>query len=445
MTRFEVNAYYGALNTKNQLVCIDNTENIESITQKLQSRFAENNIDAIHVEVFRRDENVQSYTVLKQTAENVVYDLWFNKSKLVENASLDAVAKNIAENMPVVAVSPYKKYIDSTNNDGYIIKSFDDKSYSEVMTKDDIHAHNSKYPEDMILGEFIYANSKTEYHTVNHASETDVAEFMTVIDKISDDSIKLFATTCLHIIPDYVFLMPASSDYNTRSASDIADGGLKRHLINAANAITILMEPIYSIIETTQKQHETDMMIVAALFHDFLKRGWQEDYEEYHEELFDHPRLAANAIKAIKGIISDNEKTFIANCIASHMGSHNTNPDDETAVPLPVPDTEAKRLVHLADYLATRNNLMFVNNNTVYTFPSQNVKKVANFLPLNDSDKAIIENALHSNINLQLAKEMQITCGTEAIKRTWERMLKKNGITEHQEKYVAFARKTIFL
>lgn len=441
MTRYETESYYDALGDSDKLVCVETTENADDIRAKIEQHITDGKPTKFHIEIFHHDENVQSYTILGQ--DSSTFDVWFNKmTKVLDNADISGIVEQIVKEMPSTVVSPYTKYIDRHNPNGsYLVKSFYDKSFSANMTGHEISVHNTAHQNDRILGEFDMSRGK-EYHAVNHANHGDM---LAVIEHISDEGIRTFAKTCLHIIPDYVFDIPASSNYTERPASDIADGGLQRHLINTANTVRMLMEPIYGIIESAQKQHETDMMIVSALFHDFLKLGWQEDYETYHNELFDHPRLAADALRGVTGIIPDNIVAFIANCVETHMGSRNTNPDDPNATPLPIPDTECKRLVHIADYIATRRSIAFINNNTLHALSNQTVLTVKEFIPVEDDEKITLKNALGESINMNIAKKLGIHRDEPQIKQLWQSMIDTGRATERQRKYIELAKRMLYV
>lgn len=441
MTKLETTSYYDALGDSDMLICVDTTDTVEDIKSKIDQHIADGKPTKFHIEVFHRDENVQSYTLLEQ--DEGEFDVWLNKlAKVLSDATTATIAYEVANNMPSTIVSPYTKYIDGRNPNGsYVIKSFYDEQFSVNMPGHEISIHNNSHPNDLILGEFDMTRGR-EYHVINHA---DKSRMLAVIDNISDEGIKMFAKTCLNIIPDYVFDIPASADCTERPASDIADGGLQRHLINTANVVSILMEPIYGIIESAQKQHETDMMIVAALFHDFLKFGWQEDYETYHVELFDHPRLAAEALRCIKGIVPDNVVAFITNCIETHMGSRNTNPDDPNAIPLPIPDTECKRLVHIADYVATRNNIAFINDNKIYALDTQNITQVTEFITIGEDEKITLKNALDEPINMTIAKRLNIHRDEPQIRQLWKDMIETGRATERQKKYIDLAQRMMYV
>ena len=99
---------------------------------------------------------------------------------------------------------------------------------------------------------------------------------------------------------------------------------------------------------------ERDLMRVAALIHDGMKSGTQDDYNKSKYTKFNHPILMADVIRSTDGLEAS-ERDFIAHCIESHMGQWCS--DKKTGIELPKPKDEYQKLVHLADYLASRKTL----------------------------------------------------------------------------------------
>lgn len=180
----------------------------------------------------------------------------------------------------------------------------------------------------------------------------DISDFRPFLDEIRSDDIRIFTEAWLQSMPAYIFHVPASSSGKYHPEYELGEGGLKRHLLNVARVAIMLCE-MQAVVE-----NERDCVIAAALLHDMLKSGWQTDFEQNKHTRFDHPRLAAQAIlDTVSPVIPEESKCLIANCIISHMGRWNT--DKYTGKPdLPVPETELQKLIHTADYIASRKNIM---------------------------------------------------------------------------------------
>lgn len=91
------------------------------------------------------------------------------------------------------------------------------------------------------------------------------------------------------------------------------------------------------------------------MMHDTRKSGDDEAYDKNKFTKFDHPLLAANEIRTLIGFISEEELELVATTIESHMGQWNT--DKRSKVVLPLPENKYQKILHLADYLASRKDI----------------------------------------------------------------------------------------
>ena len=172
------------------------------------------------------------------------------------------------------------------------------------------------------------------------------------IDKLQDEENRKFAHTLLSNVPDYFFSVPASSSGKYHPSNDLGNGGLVRHSISVARMLEHLIEP-YGYYDFDDEQKE--LLKIAALFHDCMKSGTQEEYEKNKHTKFLHPLYAANFIMttAIKNGYPYEKALFIYNAVISHMGQWNTN----GTAKLPTPETPDQKVLHLADYLASRKDI----------------------------------------------------------------------------------------
>lgn len=172
------------------------------------------------------------------------------------------------------------------------------------------------------------------------------------IETIKDEEIRKFAYRLLVNVPDYFFSVPASSSGKYHPQNDLGNGGLVRHSISVARMLDHLLEPngYYDFTDI-----EKDLLKVAALFHDCMKSGTQEEYEQNKHTKFLHPLYAANHIMdvAITNGFPYRYALFIYNAVISHMGQWNTNANSV----LPLPSTQDQKVLHLADYLASRKDI----------------------------------------------------------------------------------------
>ena len=150
------------------------------------------------------------------------------------------------------------------------------------------------------------------------------------------------------LLPDYFFIVPASSTGKYHPEFSLGNGGLLRHSKFAAK----LAYEMYNdeSITGTFNQDEKDLMVFALLIHDGLKSGLKK--EEYTR--FDHPILMANYIRDNKEklTLTDGEIEFIATCIETHMGPWTTDYKGNEVLKKPV--NKYQKFVHMCDYLASR-------------------------------------------------------------------------------------------
>lgn len=169
--------------------------------------------------------------------------------------------------------------------------------------------------------------------------------FETELNYIKDDVVRNDLKFLINLLPDYFFIIPASSTgkYHPKFAS--TKNGLVKHT-------KVAVRIAYDLFETANfSDIDKDLIIMALVLHDGLKKGVTE--EKY--TCFDHPLLSSKFImehtKDLKMDINDIRK--VCTLIESHMGKWNTNKYSKTI--LPVPRNEMEKFVHRCDYLASRN------------------------------------------------------------------------------------------
>lgn len=152
-------------------------------------------------------------------------------------------------------------------------------------------------------------------------------------------------------LPDYFFLVAASSTGKYHPKFSLGTGGLVRHTKVAVRiAYEILCD---DAIGYTFTSDEKDLMLMSLILHDGMKHGLEKS--EY--VIFDHPVVMAKFIEEHQKELTLNEKEiqFMVAVISCHMGPWNTN--RYSKVILPVPKNKYERFVHMCDYLASRKFL----------------------------------------------------------------------------------------
>lgn len=173
-----------------------------------------------------------------------------------------------------------------------------------------------------------------------------------ILNTFENEDIKEFAIALLNNLPEYVWHVGASSTGKYHPAYSLGEGGLMRHQIAVVRFLNFFLELEQYGAGMTSR--ERDLMRTAALIHDGMKSGTQDDYNKSKYTKFNHPILMAEVVRSTDGL-NTSERDFIAHCIESHMGQWAF--DKKTNVELPKPKDEYQKLVHLADYLASRKSL----------------------------------------------------------------------------------------
>ena len=178
-------------------------------------------------------------------------------------------------------------------------------------------------------------------------------ELNKILNTFENDDIKRFAQKVIDGFDPYVFLIPASSTGKYHPQYSLGNGGLIRHTIAVVRILNYLFEVEW--VASYFSSRERDLLRVAAIAHDSKKSGDQEDYEKNKNTRFIHPILAATAIRKLDGIPKE-EIEFIAHVIESHMGQWNTDKRFPRVI-LPKPQDKYQAILHVADYLASRQDI----------------------------------------------------------------------------------------
>lgn len=178
---------------------------------------------------------------------------------------------------------------------------------------------------------------------------------------IKDSTYQESLLKIIDALPNYWFLTPASSTGKYHPSYALGEGGLLRHSKAAMRiGYELLTNPM---IGDKYSSREKDLMLMGLLVHDGLKLGLPE--EKYTR--FDHPILMANFILENKEKfgLSDEDATFMADVIKTHMGFWTTDYNGNEV--LEKPKTKYQNFVHMCDYLASRKTILvpFDENNKI--------------------------------------------------------------------------------
>lgn len=183
-----------------------------------------------------------------------------------------------------------------------------------------------------------------------------------ILDTFENDDIKEFAIVLLEGLPEYIWHVGASSTGKYHPAYSLGEGGLMRHQMAVVRFLNFFFELEQYNSKLTSR--EMDLMRLAGLVHDGRKSGSQEDYEKSKYTKFDHPMQMADVIRSYnEQYLNDEEIEMIAQMISKHMGQWNV--DKKSSTELPKPNNKYARMIHLADYLASRKVLTMDFDNYV--------------------------------------------------------------------------------
>ena len=170
---------------------------------------------------------------------------------------------------------------------------------------------------------------------------------------ISDAKLRGFIIDYLNeCVPQYFWVVPASSTGKYHPAYALGEGGLVRH----TKAAVLIAEDLLSLEQNeTLSECYHDEIISALIVHDTFKQGLK---QEGGHTRFEHPVYSASGLQMFADkfypALAD-RVSKISDMVLSHMGQWHRS--SRSVVVLPKPQTEAEKFVHMCDYLASRRYL----------------------------------------------------------------------------------------
>ena len=196
--------------------------------------------------------------------------------------------------------------------------------------------------------------------------------FNVELNRINDQDVRQSAEIILEMLPDYFYEIPASSSGKYHPAFALGEGGLVRHV---KVAMRILEEMFKDKAFGTDDDHKKDLIRMAVLLHDGFKSG----VINTGHTCCEHPIIMSNFIFENKDklLISEEEAKFVSRLILTHMGPWNKDKNEKEI--MPVPKTREELLVHLCDFLASRNflNVYFEDNEICDSVGREDSKKLS--------------------------------------------------------------------
>ena len=184
-----------------------------------------------------------------------------------------------------------------------------------------------------------------------------VLTFQNELKWINNKEIRKFAVYMIAELPDYFFVVPASSTGKYHPEYSLGEGGLVRHTKSAVLIAKTLLD--LEQYQSEYSEEERDIILTALLLHDGVKHGL--NGSKY--TVSTHPTEMVDFINnfIIKKDLNpwDDMITtiqLICKCIATHMGEWNKDYKTGEEV-LDKPETNMQKFVHMCDFLASRKFL----------------------------------------------------------------------------------------
>lgn len=231
-------------------------------------------------------------------------------------------------------------------------------------------------------------------------------------EDIAETNVKDIVVLAMSKVAPKFFTAPASSTGKYHPDYAVSEGGLVKHTKAVVYFTKQLLEA-YNVNDAYSKS----LCIGAALLHDTCKSGinWECPFTKH-----EHPIL-------VKELLTDEDVLSIPNgeniwndmndIISSHMGKWNTS--TRSKVVLPLPETQLQKILHAADYMASRKEISRIDGvttdtNTVNTerpicWASTKQKNLISLL-INKADKMKKNTSKYSFVDLEA-----VTAGQASI------------------------------
>ena len=181
--------------------------------------------------------------------------------------------------------------------------------------------------------------------------------FNVELSRFKNSNVRESTETILDMLPDYFYEIPASSTGKYHPAFSLGEGGLVRHV---KVAMRTLEEMFRDTAFGEYDDYTKDLMRMALMLHDGFKSG----KENIGHTCTEHPLIMRDFIIENKDKldISSKDAEFVARLISTHMGPWTKDKAGNEI--LESPKSREELLIHLCDYIASRNflNVSFENN-----------------------------------------------------------------------------------
>jgi len=178
--------------------------------------------------------------------------------------------------------------------------------------------------------------------------EEKIKKFEIELSFIKNDKIREFTEKAIGLLPDYFFVIPASTSRKYHPQFAAGEGGLVRH---TQAAVRLAKELFRLDMLQYLSDDDKDLVLASLILHDGNKAG-----KMGLHTVAEHPLLMSDFLKnnsELKGIISDQWLDTICGNIEHHMGQWTQDYKTGKQVLNP-PKGRMQNFVHLIDYIVSR-------------------------------------------------------------------------------------------
>lgn len=179
-----------------------------------------------------------------------------------------------------------------------------------------------------------------------------MSDLLNELHLIKDYNLRVWVAHYLdNCVPDYFFIVPASSSGKYHPPYTLGVGGLVRHTKSAVQ----IAEELLKLEQNHTLNVYHDEIIASLIIHDTFKHG----VTDCGHTVFEHPNLSAEKFSEFiiknRAECSIEQVNLICHLVRSHMGQWNTREGDPLILDKPI--TAEQQFVHMCDYLASRRNI----------------------------------------------------------------------------------------
>ena len=188
-------------------------------------------------------------------------------------------------------------------------------------------------------------------------NEEKISCFAFELSEIKDENLKKFLTIILEGTGDWFYHDPASTSGRYHPKYALGDGGLMRH----TRAVAYWTKELYRTELFDVNERQGELLYVAAILHDIRKHTTTGGYIQKHA------RAAYDLILATQAehpeLLSKEEAQYMADAVSTHMGVWGVKDGERK------PTSDAEKLLHIADYNASRKEIIMEFPSETVSFP----------------------------------------------------------------------------